>query len=286
MPLPTIAFSSWAFPGEPVDRGIDHALRHGFRALEIALLDPALFDGLLPSDDQARAVAARTADLRLSVHAPIDQICLADPDPEIRAASADCLRRTIAAAHHMGARVVVFHLIRGTRDELPLSADESGRAFAADLIRPLGEEAAAAGVTLAVENIGISSRAADRDYTGLCDLVDTIGLDNVGIALDIGHAHVHDHNGGGLAAAAGLFGSRVCHYHVHDNDGTADQHLRVGGGTVDYAPLLDRWQTDFSGILAMEIFPFVETDLKEAISASQSALTELLTGPVGRPTVG
>lgn len=277
MTLPTIAFSTWAFPGEPVDRSIDHAFEHGFAALEIALLDPALFgqDGPLPTDAQARAVAARTADMRLSVHAPINEICLADPDPEVRAASAACLRQTIASSALMGARTIAFHLIRNSRDAaLPLSEDAVGRSFARDLIGPLAEDAAAAGITLAVENIGISDRAADRDYTGLCDLVDGLALDNFGIALDVGHAHVHTT---GLAEAAALFGSRICHYHVHDNDGTADQHLRVGAGNIDYACLLPQWQNGFPGILTMEIFPFVETDLDEAISASQTALTNLIT---------
>ncbi|GAA3243440.1 sugar phosphate isomerase/epimerase family protein [Actinocorallia longicatena] len=279
MSLPTIAFSSWAFPGKHIDHSIDHAVEQGFTGLEVALLDPALFDGdLVPGDAAARAVAARTGGLRLSAHAPIDEISLADPDPEIRAASAGYFRRTIAACHLMGVETVVVHLTRSFRDaSLPLSADEDGRAWAADVIRTLAEESADTGITLAIENIGISDRAADRDYTGLCRMIDAIALPNVGMALDIGHAHVHDHAGGGVSAAAELFGERVRHYHVHDNDGGTDQHLRVGGGTADYSALLPRWRDGFPGILAMEIFPFVETDLTEAVTASRTALTALLT---------
>jgi sugar phosphate isomerase/epimerase len=276
---PGLGFSSWAFPGESIDRSIDHMLAHQFAALEVALLDPALFgrEDLIPAAGQARRVAERTAGLRVSVHAPIDQVSLADLDRGIREESVDTMRRAIEAAHLMGAEVLVCHLTRRQRvPDLPLSVDESGRAYAAEHLRDLGSAAADAGLVLAVENVGISDRAADRDYAGLCDIVDRVALGNVGITFDLGHAHVHRNRCGGVAASAELFGQRVRHYHVHDNDGTGDQHRRLGAGTIDYTALLPWWANGYTGILALEIFPFVETDLDAATLASRKTLTDLL----------
>jgi sugar phosphate isomerase/epimerase len=284
MVVPTVGFSSWAFPGEPVTRSIDHALAHDFGALEIALLDPAQFDTdeLLPSDEQARAVAQRTAGMRMSVHAPILQISLADLDPAIRDTSVETMRRTIHAAHLMHAEVVVCHLSRRDRNtDVPLAVDESGRGYAAEHLRQLGAEAADAGIVLAVENVGISSRAADRDYAGLCDLVTTVGLDNVGLTLDVGHAHVHSQRCGGVGATARLFNSLTRHYHVHDNDGSADQHLRIGAGSIDFADLIPGWAAGFEGILIMEVFPFHEQDMTTATLASRDNLIDLIRPPNG-----
>jgi sugar phosphate isomerase/epimerase len=274
-----MGFSSWAFPGEGIDRSIDHALTHQFAALEVALLDPALFgrEDLIPSDDQARRVAERTAGLRLSVHAPIGQVSLADLDRGVREASVGTMRRAIDAAHLMSAEVLVCHLTRKERvPGLPLSVDESGRAYAAEHLHEIGSVAAGAGLVLAVENVGFSDHAADRDYAGLRDIVDRVALDNVGITFDLGHAHVHRDSCGGVAASADLFGRRVRHYHVHDNDGTGDQHLRLGAGTIDYTALLSWWANGYSGILAFEIFPFIETDLDAATLATRKTLTDLL----------
>jgi sugar phosphate isomerase/epimerase len=279
MSLPSVGFSSWAFPGEDINYSIDHALSHRFVALEVALLDPALFnrEDLIPSDDQARKVAIRTNGLRLSVHAPIDQVHLADPEPEVRKESLKTMRRAIDAAHLMNAEVVVCHLSRKTRNSnLPLSADERGRAFALDHLHDLGIAAAGANIVLGIENVGISNRAADRDYAGLCDLVDRIGLDNVGITFDVGHAHVHRDKCGGVATSAELFGSRIRHYHVHDNNGTADQHRCIGSGTIEYSSLLPTWVDGYEGIITMEIFPFIEADLEAGTLASRSTLVNLL----------
>lgn len=281
MALPALGFSTWAFPGEVINRSIDHALSHQFNALEVALLDSALFGqrDILPSDHQAREVARRTDGIRLTVHAPIVQVSVADLESEVRERSVETLRRTIRAAYEMHAEVVVFHLSRRDPEApAPTSWREDGILFAAEHVHSLGLIAAEMGIVLAVENVGFSARAADRDYSQLSRIIDQISLDNVGICFDVGHAHFHSSVCGGVDASAALFGPRVRHYHVHDNDGTADQHVRVGAGTVNYRLLLPAWTQGYKGVIAMEVFNYNEANTEIGTLNSRATLESLFKG--------
>ena len=55
-------------------------------------------------------------------------------------------------------------------------------------------------------------------------------LDNVGVCLDLGHAHITV----GVHEAIATFGSRIASVHVHDNHGTKDEHLWPGDGNIDW----------------------------------------------------
>ena len=55
-------------------------------------------------------------------------------------------------------------------------------------------------------------------------------LDNVGVCLDLGHAHITV----GTAAAIATLGRRIASVHVHDNHGVKDEHLWPGDGTIDW----------------------------------------------------
>ena len=55
-------------------------------------------------------------------------------------------------------------------------------------------------------------------------------LNNVGVCLDLGHAHITV----GTAEAIATLGSRIASVHVHDNHGMKDEHLWPGDGTIDW----------------------------------------------------
>ena len=61
-------------------------------------------------------------------------------------------------------------------------------------------------------------------------------LNNVGVCLDLGHAHVTV----GVAEAIGTLGARIASVHVHDNHGVKDEHLWPGDGTIDWATMRTR----------------------------------------------
>jgi sugar phosphate isomerase/epimerase len=55
-------------------------------------------------------------------------------------------------------------------------------------------------------------------------------LDQIGICLDLGHAHITV----GVAEAIRTFGPRIVSVHVHDNHGLKDEHLWPGDGAIDW----------------------------------------------------
>ena len=55
-------------------------------------------------------------------------------------------------------------------------------------------------------------------------------LDNIGVCLDLGHAHITV----GVAEAIATLGKRIGEVHVHDNHGIKDEHLWPGDGTIDW----------------------------------------------------
>ena len=64
----------------------------------------------------------------------------------------------------------------------------------------------------------------------LITLLDLGHLDNVGVCLDLGHAHATV----GIPAAVETLGKRIKSLHVHDNHGVRDEHLWPGDGTIDW----------------------------------------------------
>jgi sugar phosphate isomerase/epimerase len=72
------------------------------------------------------------------------------------------------------------------------------------------------------------------------------------ICLDVGHAHTFSPTP--PAQWVSTLGSRIAHYHIHDNDQTDDQHNVPGKGTIDFSILLSAIaQNSPDATLSMEI---------------------------------
>lgn len=65
------------------------------------------------------------------------------------------------------------------------------------------------------------------------DLIDGIDDPRVGMCLDVGHAHVFTEKDYDVYQWIEILGKRICHFHLHNNDGTADNHQSMTDGTLD-----------------------------------------------------
>ncbi|MGD0028694.1 MAG: sugar phosphate isomerase/epimerase family protein [Candidatus Bathyarchaeia archaeon] len=102
-------------------------------------------------------------------------------------------------------------------------------------IRELAGEAGEHGVKIAVENGPLN----DPTFLTITDhlrIISEVRRDNVGVCIDVGHANV----GMKLKPADVLrqVGSLTWALHLHDNDGTGDQHLPPGRGNIDWADVV------------------------------------------------
>lgn len=140
-------------------------------------------------------------------------------DKSRRIDAMDEVKRALEAAEQIPFRFLILHL--GEREDEwceraidhSITALEHLKAFAGPL-----------GVRLLVENLqGDVTRPAHLNE------ILTVGhLNDVGVCLDVGHAHLGD----GVAAALADLKPHLRSSHLHDNKGDKDAHLWPGDGTI------------------------------------------------------
>ena len=97
-------------------------------------------------------------------------------------------------------------------------------------------------VKVAFENLKIKGYI---DY-----IIKNIDNDNVGICYDVGHCHAHFKD----EFDWDLFKNRIFAVHLHDNDGTEDQHLLPFEGNIDWKYLIKKLkEANYNGPITMEL---------------------------------
>ena len=76
-------------------------------------------------------------------------------------------------------------------------------------------------------------------------------LPELAVHIDIGHAHVQGIRVGEFFER---FPGKVAHIHLHDNDGSSDQHLPPGAGLIDWAEVLSDIRRFYDGTITLEVF--------------------------------
>jgi len=143
------------------------------------------------------------------------------PEKSRRIEAMDEIKRALESAEHIPLRNLVVHL--GERNDTwsPRAIE-----FAITALEHLGAFARPLGVRLLVENL--LSEVTTPEH--LVAILEMGHLDNVGVCLDLGHAHMTV----GAAGAISAFGSRIVSVHIHDNHAVKDEHLWPGDGTIDW----------------------------------------------------
>ncbi len=138
-----------------------------------------------------------------------------------RIAAMDEIKRALEVAERIPLRNLIVHLGESTDTWSPRSLE-----YALTALEHLGAFARPLGVRLLVENL--MSDATSPEH--LMTILDVGHLDNVGVCLDLGHAHATV----GIREAVATLGPRIASLHVHDNHGVRDEHLWPGEGTIDW----------------------------------------------------
>ncbi|WP_240907394.1 sugar phosphate isomerase/epimerase family protein [Paludisphaera rhizosphaerae] len=143
----------------------------------------------------------------------------------VHEASVDDLRRCVDWLAEAGGTVLVVHP-GGFSDRAEFDARRDALAQA---LSTLADHAEGTGIIVAVENMppGVNpgSRMAD-----LAELVQELNRNELGLTLDVAHAHIAADAASETLAAGRLLAST----HVHDNDGRHDSHHPPGQGTIDW----------------------------------------------------
>ena len=245
--LPLGAVIAFDFDKWDVDEEIDIVCGAGIRLVQIYR------NWLLGTP--AEAIRRRLQDAGLaadSLHAYIELDMLEGPafdlsaeDASARGAALEIARRETAFAHGLRCRDIIVHPVGPGETQDDAFRRDTFRASAGHLARI----AEAADVRFLVENM--PPPMFGQDAAMLREIVDGIDSPGLGLAYDAGHANVT----GRPVAVVHDMGPRLWGVHLHDNDGTEDDHLLPGMGTLpfdDVAAALAEVQ--FAGTFMLEIY--------------------------------
>ncbi|MFC4018676.1 sugar phosphate isomerase/epimerase family protein [Micromonospora sp. GCM10011542] len=214
----------------------------GFDTIELPIESPGDWD------------PDRTADLleRLCLGATVCAVMppgrdLVTDDAEVVERTGDYLRYCVRAAARVGARVVAGPMYAPVGRTWLLDAD--ARAATVRRLRerltPLAGEAAAAGVTFALEPLNRFETSLLNTAEQTLEAVD--GIDGLGIALDTFHMNIEERD---IPTAIRTAGDRLAHVQVCANDRGAP-----GNDHLDWAGIVEALRdVGYTGPLCIESF--------------------------------
>jgi sugar phosphate isomerase/epimerase len=176
------------------------------------------------------------------------------PEKSRRIDAMDEIKRALEVAEILPFRFLILHL--GEREdtwgpralEHSISGLEHLRAFSSPL-----------GVKVLVENLqGEVARPAH-----LVEILTAGHFRDIGVCLDVGHAHLGD----GVPAALLELNGHIRSAHLHDNKGDKDAHLWPGDGTID-------WNETLGGLKAAPQTPAGVLEIHYTQGDSVEAVTE------------
>jgi sugar phosphate isomerase/epimerase len=200
-----------------------------------------------------------------SMHAPLypdremgragaPAVNLLHPEKARRIDAMDEIKRALEVAELIPFSKLVLHLGERTDGWSQRSVEYSITA-----LEHLGAFAGPLGVRLLVENL--TSEPTSPEH--LMTIFELGHLENVGVCLDLGHAHLTV----GVADAIATLGSRIGSVHVHDNHAVKDEHLWPGDGTID-------WAGAVKGLKALSVEPATVLEIHPTLSADAGTIPE------------
>jgi sugar phosphate isomerase/epimerase len=228
---------------------------HGFECVEV-FATRTHFD--YHDSAAVRALGDWLDDTRLtlhSLHAPItssytngawgETLSTAIADEERRRHTLTEVEAALAVAQTIPFTCLVVHL--GIPDAMKPGPGENSRDAARRSIEACHAIAERAGVTLALEVIPNALSTPESLVTLIEDDLEDI---DVGICLDVGHAHIM----GDLSDAIEHCSGHIVTTHLHDNRRKADDHLAPGQGSIDWpATLMGFQKVGYDGVWMFEV---------------------------------
>lgn len=168
-------------------------------------------------------------------------------------------RNRLDFAAATGAGVLVLHLPLRETGCMAGDLDHSRR-----MIESLLPDCRRAGVVPAIENL-----RANREF--LQTLLEAFGPSALGFCYDSGHAHLHK-----VPDLVKAFSHRLVATHLHDNDGTADQHRLPGEGRCDWGMIARTLrECGYQGTWNLEVHARKDMPLKDFCQLAHQTLQRL-----------
>jgi len=184
------------------------------------------------------------------------------PDKARRIDAMDEIKRALETAEHIPLRNLVVHLGERYDEWSPRTIENALTA-----LEHLGAFARPLGVRLLVENL--LSEATTPEHLVL--ILQMGHLTNVGVCLDLGHAHITM----GTEDAIRTLADRIATVHVHDNHGVKDEHLWPGEGTIN-------WPDTTRALKSLSTPPATVLEIGYSLPEAHAALPEQIKAAFAR----
>lgn len=179
-----------------------------------------------------------------SIHAPFAFVDIAAKCDEARLF--DKLKKPFDLYHRFGGEFYVLHTygdeaLRGSEAERDYS-----RKLAAQRLFNFNELCRKEGVVLGAENLCSGAPPLFDQQQFLALFRD---IPDIHCVLDVGHALI---GGMDIELLQEKLGSRICAYHLHNNDGVHDLHARLGSGIYDWTQFAEnckKFTPEATGVL-------------------------------------
>jgi sugar phosphate isomerase/epimerase len=201
-------------PNRPILDEIEWIASNGFDYIDLTLEAP----GASLENTQWRSVQSAISGSGIGVvcHAA-PYLPLANPSPLVRQAALDELRRSIDAAHIVGASLCTTHFCGWP----PYLTEKEGYEFYRQMYEILLRHGESQGVSIALEN-SPTNRHQLKYFREIFQRLPTLKL-----LFDIGHGNIQTAKSMTRDYLFSL-SDRLAHVHVSDNAGQDDDHLAIG----------------------------------------------------------
>jgi D-psicose/D-tagatose/L-ribulose 3-epimerase len=182
------------------------------------------------------------------------QTDLTSPDPAVRRAGVEYLRRCTDVTAELGARQLsgVIYGEHGQRP--PQRPGAEVWRWAAEGLAAVAEHAAAAGIVIGIEPVNRYETPLVNTSEQALQLAEMVGADNVGVHLDTYHMNIEEKDWG---EAVRIAGDRLCHFHLCENDRGIP-----GTGLVEWEELFGALgRMHYDGYAGLESFVDVSGDM-------------------------
>jgi len=210
---------------------MEFASGQGFDCVQLSYEAPLKWVGDINQDRRKRIRAlAQRLGLQVCVHSVTNGVNVAWTNTGIRQESLRQTKEAIEFTYDVGADLITVH--PGWKDMFGYRYPEEAYALAVAGHGELADFAAGYGIRIGIENMPPGWLAFCTEPENTKAMIDAIDRKNLGVTLDIGHAHILGADG--ISDFIAAINDKIFLLHVHDNDGSRDQHRAIGNGTIDF----------------------------------------------------
>ena len=201
---------------------------------------------------------------------------LSSTDPTVRARALEDAKRVMDFAAGIGCKIVTLWPGQDGYDYIFAADYIKERQLFADGVEELCRYDPNITVTLEYKIKEPRTHSYISTVGATLLMIEKIGLPNLGVALDYGHAALGYETAAEAVAMCKMYGDRLKHIHINDNYRLWDDDMIVGSvHTLEYLEFF-YWlkRTDYNGYLVIDQFPYRE-DGKDAVTESAEWLDAL-----------